>query len=287
MPSPGRWGHPPVPSQGWGPSGGPVQQASRYPDRQRRAAQTRTQQASATGITHAVTRPLGSPLSALTRMGPFPEASATRITHTVTRPLGSPPVPSQGWGPSGGPSPASKPLPGPPTPGGPDSDSVSFRHRDNPCRHPAAGVTPQCPHKDGAFPGAQASKQSATRIANVGQPIPRLGKASASGVTHAVTRPLGPPPSALTRMGPSPGPAAPPPPGLSMPSPGRRGEPPQAPSQGWLSFRSTRAGHLTGTRTSATRLGSCWTRLGSAQVDSTSDHSASSKTKIALPASSG
>ncbi len=50
-----------------------------------------------------------------------------------------------------------------------------------------------------------------------------------------------------------------------MPSPGRRGEPPQAPSQGWISFRSTRAGHHTGTRITATRLGTARTRLGSAQ----------------------
>jgi hypothetical protein len=52
-----------------------------------------------------------------------------------------------------GPEPASKPRPGPLAPGGPDSDSASFRHPDNPCRHPAAGATPQCPHKDGALPG--------------------------------------------------------------------------------------------------------------------------------------
>ena len=107
------------------------------------------------------------------------------------------------------------------------------------------------------------------------------------GVTHAVTRPLGPLPSALTRMGPSPGPAAPPPPGLPMPSPGRRGEPPQAPSQGWI-FLPEHPGrpphrHPDNSHSVGNRLD----LLGSAQPQSTSDSAAPSKIKTALSARSG
>jgi hypothetical protein len=132
------------------------------------------------------------------------------------------------------PRPASKPRrPGPPTPGGLDSDPASFRHRDNSCRHPAAGGHPPVPSQGwGSLPGAQASKQAATRIAHAEQPRPELGNASVTGVTHAVTRPLGPPPVPSQGWG-LPGFRCASPPGVTMPSPGRRGEPPPTPSQGW------------------------------------------------------
>jgi hypothetical protein len=139
-------GPPPSALTRMGPSPrGPSQQASRDPDRQRRAGQTRTQQASATRTTHAVTRPLGPPPSALTRMGPSPEAQSSKQAATRTanagrprlglsklpppgQPMpspgrwGHPPVPSQGWGPPPGPRPASNPRLGSPTSGSRDPD---------------------------------------------------------------------------------------------------------------------------------------------------------------------
>ena len=153
MPSPGRWGHPPVPSQGWGPP--PGARASKQ-------AATRTANAGRARLGLSKLPPPGQPMPSPGRWG-------------------HPPVPSQGWGPPRRPSPVSKPRPGPPSPGGPDLDSASFRHRDNPCRHPAAGATPQCPHKDGALPGARCAASART--------------------IHALTRPSrGTPPGALTRM---------------------------------------------------------------------------------------
>jgi hypothetical protein len=84
-----------------------------------------------------------------------------------------------------------------------------------------------------------------------------------------------------------PGSAAPPPPGLSMPSPGRRGEPPQAPSQGWI-FLPEHPGrpshrHPVNSHSVGNRLDPTWLSSTPEHMDS----AAPSKIKISLSARSG